>query len=45
MSVQLIYLTNDPEVVSWARLEALTGSLSIVEPTAERAPRERLGHV
>jgi hypothetical protein len=42
-SVQLIYLTDDPEVVSWARLESLTGALSIVEPTAARAPRERLG--
>lgn len=47
-SVQLIYLTDDPDVVSWARLEALTGALSIVEPrtaTAERTPRERLGQV
>ena len=40
-SVQVIYLTNDEDVASWARLEALTGALSIIEPTTERAP-ERL---
>jgi hypothetical protein len=29
---QLIFLTQDEDVASWARLEALTGALSIVEP-------------
>lgn len=41
-SVQLIYLTNDEEIASWARLEALTGTLSIVEPASQRATKERL---
>jgi hypothetical protein len=29
---QVIYLTNDPDVAEWARVEALTGAMSIVEP-------------
>lgn len=47
-SPQLVYLTEDEDVASWARLEALTGALSIVEPDAEpsgvdrRRDRERL---
>ena len=32
---QLIFLTEDEDVASWARLEALTGALSIVEPQPE----------
>lgn len=44
---QLIYLTDDEEVASWARLEALTGALSIIEPASEpsgvaRGSRPRL---
>jgi hypothetical protein len=31
---QLVYLTDDEDVASWARLEALTGALSIIEPAA-----------
>jgi hypothetical protein len=34
---QLIFLTEDEDVASWARLEALTGALSIVEPQPEQA--------
>ncbi len=34
-SPQLIFLTEDEDVASWARLEALTGALSIIEPTPE----------
>jgi len=30
---QIIYMTNDEDVASWARVEALTGDLAIVEPT------------
>jgi len=37
---QVIYLTEDPDVASWARVEAMTGQLAIVEPAAER-PAER----
>lgn len=29
---QILYLTNDEDVASWARVEALTGLLSIIEP-------------
>ena len=32
---QIIFLTEDEDVASWARLEALTGELAIVEPTPE----------
>jgi hypothetical protein len=31
-SQQIIYLTNDEDVASWARVEALTGQLAIIEP-------------
>lgn len=46
-SPQLVYLTSDEDVASWARLEALTGALSIIEPAAapaadERHPRRRV---
>jgi hypothetical protein len=34
---QVIYLTEDPDVASWARVEALTGQLAIVEPASDRA--------
>jgi hypothetical protein len=36
-SPQLIFLTEDEDVASWARLEALTGALSIIEPSPEAA--------
>ncbi|MEY2432858.1 MAG: thiamine transport system ATP-binding protein [Acidimicrobiaceae bacterium] len=36
-SPQLIFLTEDEDVASWARLEALTGALSIIEPTPDAA--------
>jgi hypothetical protein len=34
-SPQLIFLTSDDDVASWARLEAITGALSIIEPRPE----------
>jgi hypothetical protein len=34
---QVIYLTQDEDVASWARVESLTGSMSVVEPVSERA--------
>jgi len=40
-SPQLIYLTDDEDVASWARLEALTGALSIIEPDAESPEVDR----
>ena len=38
---QVIYLTEDPDVAAWARVEALTGQLSIVEPVADKPPADR----
>jgi hypothetical protein len=40
-SPQLIVLTEDEDVASWARLEALTGALSIIEPTPDHHEPER----
>ncbi len=37
-SPQVILLTNEEEVASWARLEALTGDLSVLEPTPDTGP-------
>lgn len=34
-SPQVVFLTDDEDVASWARLEALTGDLAIVEPAPE----------
>ena len=31
---QIVFLTEDPDVTEWARVEAITGDLSILEPTA-----------
>jgi hypothetical protein len=30
---QIIYLTADPAVAAWARVEAMTGELSVIEPS------------
>jgi hypothetical protein len=38
-SPQVVFLTDDEDVASWARLEALTGDLAILEPTPEAEPR------
>ncbi len=39
-SPQVIFLTNDPDVCTWARLEALTGEIGILEaaPATEEDP-------
>ena len=29
---QIVFLTEDEDVASWARLEALTGDLALIEP-------------
>ena len=34
-SPQVIYLTSDPEVAAWARLEAIAGHLSVLEPAPD----------
>lgn len=36
-SPQVILLTADEEIASWARLEALTGEVSVLEPTPDSA--------
>ena len=38
-SPQVLLLTNDPDVLTWARLEALTGEIGILEaaPSIEEA--------
>ena len=40
-SPQVIFLTEDEDVASWARLEALTGEVSILEPVPEHDPVDR----
>ena len=37
-SPQLVVLTADEDVTSWARIESLTGELAVVEPTLEATP-------
>lgn len=34
-SPQVVYLTADPDVAAWARLEAMAGQLSVLEPAPE----------
>lgn len=34
-SPQVVYLTADPEVAAWARLEAMAGHLAVLEPAPE----------
>lgn len=34
---QVLFLTNDEDVTSWARLEAIAGHLSLIEPVATTA--------
>ena len=33
---QLIFLTEDPDVSSWARLEAMTGEIAVLEPAVQK---------
>ena len=35
-SPQIVFLTEDEDVASWARLEALTGEVALLEPAPER---------
>jgi hypothetical protein len=37
---QIILLTDDPEIADWARVESLTGAISLIEPAASH----ELGH-
>jgi len=38
VSQQVLFLTNDEDVTSWARLEAIAGNLSLIEPVATPDP-------
>ena len=38
---QVILLTDDEDVASWARLEALTGELTVLEPSPPELPGRR----
>lgn len=38
---QIVLLTDDPDVVSWARLESITGNLAVVEPSGRAEERTR----
>jgi hypothetical protein len=39
---QIVFLTDDEDVASWARLEALTGELALIEPEPEKEHRIHL---
>lgn len=41
-SPQVILLTNQDEVATWARLEALTGEVALVEPSISTQPAKNL---
>jgi hypothetical protein len=41
---QVVYLTEDADVITWARLEALTGQLAVVEPVAPGHDRPGVEH-
>lgn len=38
VSQQVLFLTSDPDVTTWARAEAIAGHLSLIEPVAAPAP-------
>jgi hypothetical protein len=37
---QIVYLTDDEDVAAWARLEALTGHIAVIEPEAARTTHQ-----
>jgi hypothetical protein len=43
VSQQVLFLTNDEDVTSWARLEAIAGHLALIEPVAlpDPAPQDQ----
>ena len=42
---QVIYLTDDPDVADWARMEAISGELSILAPAPEAADAAVTGDI
>jgi hypothetical protein len=43
-SPQIVYLTEDPDVAAWARIEALAGQLAVIEPKASVEAGSSVGH-
>ncbi len=39
-SPQVVYLTSDPDVAAWARMEAMAGHLSVLEPAPDHVEAE-----
>ncbi len=37
-SQQIVFMTEDPDVTEWARLEAMTGAVAILEPSPDDTP-------
>ena len=37
---QIIFLTDDEDIATWARLESLAGDMAIVEPVATNSNRK-----
>ena len=37
---QIVYLTDDPDVAAWARMEAVGGELAILEPAPAQGPAD-----
>jgi hypothetical protein len=37
-SPQVVYMTADPEVAAWARMEAMAGNLTVLEPAPDDTP-------
>ncbi len=42
VSQQVLFLTNDADVATWARAEAIAGNLALIEPTASAASTSTL---
>jgi hypothetical protein len=39
-SPQVVYLTADPDVAAWARMEAIAGNLAVIEPAGDDEPQD-----
>ena len=42
---QIVFLTEDEDVAAWARLEALTGEVALIEPAPAHDVRGRMRRV
>jgi len=39
-NLQVVYLTDDEDVAAWARLESMTGALSLIEPSSAESTND-----